>query len=72
MGSNEPQNPQLNIGGIIPRLSIEQIESIEMMQIGEMLPKKLKHVNIIHPMQNIAGLVKINGEYYKWTSSGGA
>ena len=63
---NEGQPPCL--GAVMPRLSIQQIESIEMMQIGEMFPKKLKHIVINHPMTNVSGLVKINGEYFQWVS----
>ncbi len=66
--SNEVQNPTLRKGAVMPRLSIQQIESIEMMQIGEMFPKKLKHLVIKNPMTNVSGLVRINGEYYQWVS----
>jgi hypothetical protein len=66
--SNEAQNQPSCLGAVMPRLSIQQIESIEMMQIGDMFPKKLKHIVITHPMTNVAGLVKINGEYYQWVS----
>lgn len=66
--SNEAHNPSLRKGVVMPRLSIQQIESIEMMQIGEMFPKKLKHLVIKNPMTNVAGLVRINGEYYQWVS----
>lgn len=59
---------KLSVGAVMPRLSIQQIESIEMMQIGEMFPKKLKHIVIKNPMTNVAGLVKINGEYFQWVS----
>ena len=66
--TNEELNQPSCLGAVMPRLSIQQIESIEMMQIGEMFPKKLKHVVINHPMTNVAGLVKINGEYFQWVS----
>jgi hypothetical protein len=66
--SNKAVNHPLRKGVVMPCLSIQQIESIEMMQIGEMFPKKLKHIVIDHPMTNVSGLVKINGEYFQWVS----
>ena len=64
----EELNQTLRQPTVMPRLSIQQIESIEIMQIGEMFPKKLKHLVIKNPMTNVAGLVRINGEYYQWVS----
>lgn len=69
--STEAQG-NLHKPNVMPRLTPEQIESIEMMQIGEMCPKKLKRVVVNHPAQNIYGLVRINDEYYMWCPTNGA
>jgi hypothetical protein len=50
----------------ISTLSSQQIEGIEFMQIGDIFPKRLKQVEILHPMQNVHGLMRIGEAYYKW------
>ena len=52
----------------MPSLSTKQIESILFEEVGGD-PKKLKHIKDKHPMMNIHGLIRINGEYYQWVYS---
>ena len=42
----------------------EQIESILFTPVGG-FPYRLKKVEVNHPMMNVAGLIRIEGEYYK-------
>lgn len=48
------------------KLTQEQIESIVFNPIGfARFPYKLKALENIHPMQNVAGCIIIDGIYYK-------
>jgi hypothetical protein len=46
--------------------TIEQIESVLIKEVGEMVSKRLKHLPNLHPQTNTMGLIIIDGEYYKW------
>lgn len=47
-------------------LSIDQIESIEFYDVGKCY-YKLKSIKIYHELQNVSGLININGIYYEKT-----
>lgn len=49
-------------------LSIKQIESIKFDVIGS-FPYKLKHINKLHPMNNVHGKMRIDGEYYEFVNN---
>lgn len=47
------------------KLTIEQIEGITFQVISMEGSYKLKRVEVNHPMQNVANLIKINENYYQ-------
>ena len=69
---NKQRNGNDFIADVMPRLSIEQIESMIVQEVGEMHPKRLRHLPNLHPQTNAYGLIMIGREYFKWEYVNGA
>ena len=70
--SNKQQDGNDLLAVVMPRLSIKQIESITVQVVGEMYPKRLKHLPNLHPQANANGLIMIGIDYFKWEYVNGA